>query len=264
MFRNGLSKHCIVAFVTALAASAALARADPQDDIKTAIQKLADAPNYSWTTTKTTHVGWFDSSETLEGKLQNDGLMCIQGIRRYAGFCIYIKGRKVAVKRPEGTWQTIVEATKDKDDDDNDGPNLGDFMVMALGSFPAPIKETQNSLKDLTNIQKTDDGYSADLTPDGAKRALNPVSHPSATKPDDNSVPLLVVTNAKVSLTFSIRDAMVTKIKRHETGSIIVNGINMGHIPNPGNMDDWTTTTFTNVGTTTIDVPADANAKLAS
>ena len=43
-------KRVVLGVVSVLALSAVSVHADPKDDIKTAVQKLADSPNYSWST----------------------------------------------------------------------------------------------------------------------------------------------------------------------------------------------------------------------
>ena len=112
MFSESVSRHWVVAVLAVLASSAALVHADPQDEIRATIQKIADAPNYSWSATWVGNSG----SDTLEGKLRKDGLIYLHGIRPSAELFVYIQGDKIAVKGPEGTWQTI-----DEDQDSRDG-----------------------------------------------------------------------------------------------------------------------------------------------
>lgn len=54
--------------------SAALVRADTKDEVQAAAAKLADSPNYSWTTNMES--GQFSSSSS--GKTQKDGLTSLR------------------------------------------------------------------------------------------------------------------------------------------------------------------------------------------
>jgi hypothetical protein len=241
-----------------MAARAALVSADPPDDIKAGLQKLADAQNYSWTTKIENANGGGFGSGTTDGKAQQDGLTYVHMNRRNTDFEIYIEGQKIAVKGQDGTWQSLDDAANA--DDGNGGPNPMRFMSIMLRNFKSPIQQAKDQADKLTNIQKTDNGYSADLSPDAAKAVLNPFAgRPATTNPDDNNnAPQIDVSDAKASVTFSIQDGAVTKIVMHVTGSISFNG------GDPRDVDRTTTTDFSNVGSTTIDVPDDAKAKLGA
>jgi hypothetical protein len=65
------------------------------------------------------------------------------------------------------------------------------------------------------------------------------------------------VKDAKASIKFTIKDGNLTKFEMHVTGTRSFNG-------NDNDVDQTTTTEIKDVGTTTIDVPADAKAKLGA
>jgi hypothetical protein len=251
-------RYCVLGVMAFMAARAALVSADPQDDIKAGLQKLADAPNYTWSTKSENAGGGGFGSGTTDGKVQKDGLTYVKMNRRNTDTEVYIKGDKIAVKNQDGTWQTLDEAISAADDG-NGGFNPMRMMGRMFQNYRTPVTLAQGQLDKLTNIQKTDDGYSGDLSPDAAKAVLNPFSgRPATTNPDDNNnAPQIDVSDAKASVTFSIQDGAVTKIVMHVTGTVSFNG-------NDRDVDRTSTTDFTNVGSTTIDVPDDAKAKLGA
>jgi hypothetical protein len=247
VFTKTVFRRCVIAVLIVLSARTALVSASSQDDIRAAIQKVADASNYSWTVVSVDRFRSVDS----DGKVQKDGLTYLHFDEGDGGIYAYIKGDRIAVKLPQGEWQTIDEAVKAEGA--NGQPSEMRSIADGLRSLPTPIAMAQKRYKDLTNIQKTDDGYSADLTPEEVREFF-----PASTTNPSDPHPWRIEVNAKISVAFSIQDGMVTKMKMQQTGSYTVDG------GDKRDVDSTTTVTFTNVGTTTIDVPAEAQAKLAS
>jgi hypothetical protein len=224
------------------------------DDVKSAVQKISDAGSYSWTTTTTTQGGGFNRGP-VEGKTQKDGLTWVSGSMRDNKFEFAIKGEKVAIKTEDGSWKSAAEASND---DQGGGFSPARFMAMFASNFRTPLQQVQGNLDKLQNVQKTDDGYSADLTPDAAKELLSFRRRPT-TNPDDNANgPQMDVSDAKGSVKFSIKDGTLTKMELHLTGAISFNG------GDPRDVDRTMTTEFKDVGSTTVDIPDEVKTKLGA
>jgi hypothetical protein len=259
-------KRVVLGVVSVLAFSAVSVHADPKDDIKTALQTLADSPNYSWTTTIQ---GGFGRGPQ-DGKTQKDGYTEINMQMRENTFDIILKGDKAAIKTDAG-WKSASELMAENGDDQGGPPPPERFAAMFAQNYKTPIAQAQESLDNLQNIQKTDDGYTADLTPDDAKKLLSfrprrpaappppPTTSPSPGGGDAPPPPPQIdITDPKGSLKVTIKDGNLTKVEFHLTGSISFNG------GDPRDVDRTVTTEFKDVGKTTIDVPDDAKAKLSS
>jgi hypothetical protein len=244
-------KRYLMSVISVLALSAVSVHADPKGDIQAAVQKLADTGNYSWTTTT---VGGFNRGP-VDGKTQKDGLTEISGSMRDNKYQMLIKGDKVLINMDGSGWKTPEEAAAN---DDQGGPSPSRFMAMFARVFRTPVEQAQDNLNTLQNIQKTDDGYTADLTPDAAKQLLSFRRRPTTSPDNNDNTPQIDVSDAKGSVKLSIQDGSVTKIEFHVTGSISFNG------GDPRDVDRTTTTEFKNVGSTTVDVPDDAKAKLGA
>ncbi len=247
-------KRSIFAFVSVLAISAVVALADSKDDIKAALQKVTDGSSYSWTT----NVQGGMMRGTTQGKQDKDGTIWLSMQFRDNTFDIIIKGDKIAVKTDDG-WKSSAELMEAAGDDAGGPPPPERFAAMIAQNFKAPVAQAMENVASLQNIQKTDDGFSADLSDDAAKKLLmfRPRRQAAATtNPDDNNAaPQIDVSDAKATMGLKIADGSVSQIQLHTTGTISFNG-------NDRDIDRTTTTDISNVGSTTIDIPAEAKAKL--
>ncbi len=239
----------LITTISFVAFSALIARADPKDDVQAAFQKLVDSPNYTWTTTL--EGGFRNMTQT--GKTQKDGLTWLSLQMPDNSYEILIKGDNAAVKTDDG-WKSKAELAAAAADQEGFSPER--FLTFMVQNYKTPTAQAQDLLPKLQNIQKTDDGYSADLTEDAAKDMLTFRPRRPTTNPDDNA-PQIQVTNPKGSIKFWIKDGDLTKIEFHVTGTVSFNG-------NDRDVDRTTTTEFKDVGSTTIAIPAAAKAKLGS
>jgi hypothetical protein len=244
-------QRVLISTLSLLAFSAAAVHADPKDDIQAAIQKLADGGNYSWT--RTVEGGFGRGPQ--DGKTK-DGLTWLSIQMRDNSYEVITKGDKAAVKTDDG-WKSKEELTAAASSDDAGGPPSPERMLLFIvQGLKTPAEMGKDLAGKLDNIQKTDDGFSADLTPDAAKEQLMFRPRRPTTTPDANA-PVVEVSNAKASIKISIKDGDVTKFEMHVTGTRSFNG-------NDRDVDQTITTEIKDVGTTTIDVPADAKAKLGA
>jgi hypothetical protein len=242
--RSILSLFCVVSL------SAVTAMADSKDDIKAALQKLSDSPNYSW---KTESQGGFMRG-TTDGKTEKDGFTYLSMQFRDNTLEMVIKGDKVAVKTDDG-WKSGQEIL-DANQDTGGGPPPPEVFAVRIGqNFRTPAAQAMENVDALQNIQKTDTGYTADFSDDAAKKLLMFRPRRAATTNPDDNAPQMDVSNAKASIQLTVKDGDITQIQIHSTGTISFNG-------NDRDVDRTTTTDISAVGSTTVTVPDDAKPKL--
>jgi hypothetical protein len=251
-------KQVALGVVSILAFSVVSVHADPKDDVKTALQTLDNSPSYSWTTTVQ---GGFRGGPQ-EGKTQKDGYTSITMQMRDNTFDIILKGDKAAIKTDSG-WKSADELMAENADDAGGPPPPERIAAMMARNFKTPVEQAQDNIDNFQNFQKTDDGYTADLTADAAKKMMTfrprrPAPTTSADGGNAPPPPQIEVTDPKGSVKLTLKDGNLTQMQFHLTGSVSFNG------GDPRDVDRTTTTVIKDVGSTTVDVPDDAKAKLGS
>ncbi len=231
--------------------------ADPKDDISAAAKALADSPSYSWTTTTANAGGGrgFGGGGPVNGKTEKDGYTTYNIPGRQAAYDVVAKGSKSVIKTPEGTWTTAEDMEKAAD------PNAGGFSpaMMIPGrvrAFKSPADQITDLAGKLENIKKTDTGYTADLSEAAAKDALTFRRPGPAPAAGADAPPAPEIKDPKGTVTITISNGAITKLEQHLTGSMSFNGNDIAR-------DTTTTTEIKDVGSTKVDVPDAAKAKLA-
>jgi hypothetical protein len=225
-----------------VAGAAVVAHADPKDDVTGAITKLGAAPNYTYTVTRT--LGQNQIVTTV--KTEKDGYT--YSSTDFNGNTIesYAKGDVSVMKGQDGTWMTPAEMAAA-----NGGGGGGRGRGRGGFGGPAPAVQLQGWSDKLQNVAKGDDAYTADLDDDSAK-ALAVAS--GRGRRGGGTPP--VIKDAKASLKFWISaDGNLTKYETHVTGTRTVNDEDQP-------IDVTSDVEIKDVGATTVDVPADAKAKL--
>ena len=227
----------------ALVASSLCAADDAKSDIKAAARKLADKPNYSWTSTPKFEggQGGFRPGPT-EGKLEKDGWVHTSATFNDATIETVLKGDKGAVKR-EDEWKTVEELEAD-----DQGP--GAFMARRIKTFKAPAAQAEDIADKVMELKKGDGGmYSGDLTEEGAKT----LSSFGGRRPGGGGGPQ----NAKGSAKFWVKDGMLAKyeynlqstMKRPDSDEEI-------------KVNRTTTVEIKEIGSTKVTVPTEVKKKL--
>src|SRR5580658_8142417 len=116
-------KSFMICSATLLAAASLMA--GDKEDVTSAVQKLAGADNYSWTTTM---VSPQFSPGPSHGKTQKDGLVWQDFTVQDNTVEAYAKDGKGAIKTDDG-WQSLDDATKD---DGGGGFNFTRFLAMRM------------------------------------------------------------------------------------------------------------------------------------
>jgi len=227
-------KHLVLSAL-ALAAPAMVAVADAKDDVSAAAKKLADTGSYAW---HTAVEGGFSS--TTDGQTQKDGTSALKLTFGDNTREVLIKGDKAAVKTDDG-WKSSAELA------DAQGPER--FMARMATTFRAPAAQATEAVDKVKELKKDGDAYSADLTEEGAKDLLSFAGR----RGGNNQGPQIY--NAKGNIKFWVKDGALAKFQYTVEGKMTFNGEDR-------DVNRTTTTEIKDVGSTKVEIPADAKAKL--
>ncbi|HTV39597.1 MAG TPA: hypothetical protein VMF08_03405 [Candidatus Sulfotelmatobacter sp.] len=231
-------KKILFSTMAMMAGSLLAAYADPQGDVTSAAQKLAAGSNYTWRATVVVPADSRFKPGPTDGKL--DGSMTyVKMTMRDNHTEIIMDGPNTVVTDPDdGSW------TKLSDLDDSQMP--GRFMKMMVQNFKAPAAQAIDLAGEAQSLQQTGNSYTGPLTDDAAKNLLM-----FRRGPGNNAS----VSNPSGTVTFWVDGGQLTKFEYHVKGTITFNG-------NDRPQDRDTTVVISDVGTTKIDVPADAKKLL--
>ncbi len=235
-------------FTVIFCATASLALADAKDDVNAAVQKLADASSYSWSSTIE---GGFGAGTTT-GKFQKDVGAAISIPMRDTSYDIVVNGDKGAVKTDDG-WKSAAELAADNGGGGGGGGgfNLQRFLARIVQNYRTPVQMMQDILAKSPDFTKADDAYTADLSADQAKDLFTF----GRRRGNNANTPAPEVTNPKATVKLWITDGAVSKSQIHLTGTMSFNG-------NDTDVDRTTTVEFKDVGSTTVDIPAEAKTAM--
>lgn len=230
--------------------------ASPADQVKAAAKKLAEAPNYSWTTTTTVPEGSRWRPGPTSGKTNKDGyswLSTTMGDRTSESI---IKGTKSVTKGDSG-WQTAEERRAARDAAGGGGGQgggqgrggRGGFGGRNLENFKTPAQQAEELAGQVKELKKDGDVLSGDLTDEAVKGLLTM----GGRRRDGSEGPS--PTDAKGSVKFWLKDGVVAKMETHVSGKLSFNGNEM-------TIDRTSTTEVKDIGSTTLEIPEDAKSKL--
>jgi hypothetical protein len=228
-----------------------LLAAAPKDDVATAVKKIADAANYTWTTTMQMPGSPFTPGPT-GGKAEKGGATVITRTFGDNTMQTVIKGEKTVMQNRDGVWVTREEMMQQMGGGGGGGGGRGMGMFGGAGILPA--QEAGNLLAKLKELKVVDGVISGDLAVEDVTPLLSfggrggqggqPATPPPAPK------------NAMGSVKFWLKDGALAKYEVH------VKGTTTGRDGQEREVDRTTTTEFKDVGTTKVEIPEEAKKKL--
>lgn len=237
----------LVCTFAVLAVSAVGARGDDKADLAAAVNKLADAPSYAWTTTTNSQFVRGPS----DGKTEKGGYTSVTLAAQDVSYPAIMQGDKAVIKTESG-WQTPAEITAGGEG----GFNPMAFVAGSLIGFKAPAEQLKGWADKLENVKKEGDVYTATLSTDAAREVLTfRGGRGGRGGGAGGAAPQMTVNNPKGALKIWVANGAVSKMELHSTGSISVGG-------NDRDVDRTTTTEIKEVGTAKVTVPDDARKKL--
>jgi hypothetical protein len=245
-------RRILLSTVAVVTGTALVAFGAAKDEVTDAAKKLSDAQNYSWKSNTEMQGGAGGSGNRFggptEGVTEKGGFTVLKMTRGDNEIMVVRTGEKGAVKTQDG-WQSFEELQADQG-----GQGRGRFMGRMLRNFKAPADEAADLASKSKEITKADDAYQADLTEEGAKELLSFRGGRGGNNQGQGQGPQ--VSNPKGNVKFWTKDGQLSKYQYHLTGSMSFNG-------NDFDIDRTTTVEIKDVGSTKVEVPADAKGKVS-
>jgi hypothetical protein len=226
-----MKKNLLSVTLMLLAGSLAAADSTPKDDVAAAAKKLGAQANYSWKQTVVVPEDAPFKPGPSEGKTEKGGVTYFTFSFGDDSTKIYLKGTNSAISNPDGGWQSAAEMENDE------GP--GRFIGFLVRAFKAPAAQAEELAGTAKELTLDGDVISGDMSDDGAKSQFR----------------FGKVTDPKGSVKFWIKDGQISKYEFKISGKADFNG-------NEIDVDRDTTIEISGVGTTKIEVPAEAQKKL--
>jgi hypothetical protein len=222
-----------------MAGSLIFAQAAAKDDLEKAIKQLADAGGYSWKTTSES--AQFNPGPTL-GKMNKEGVTLLSRSFGDNTYQTVHQGDKAAMETQDG-WRSLAELEADQ------GDNRGRFMARMLRNFEPPAAEAAGLLKAAADVKLSEGTFAGALAEEKVKELISFRRRGSAAGEGP------AVSGAEGSVKFWIENGMLKKYQYAVKGT--VNWDNQDR-----DVDRTTTVEISDVGSTQVEVPEAAKAKL--
>ena len=242
-----------------LAFAVAVAQAAPKEEVSEAVKKLTEKGNYSWKQTTENAGGGggggggrgFGGGGPTEGKTA-DGLTYLSIERRdNAKTEVVLKGDKGAVKSQDN-WQSLAElAEAAQGGGGGQGGGLGRFMANQYRNYKAPAALAQELVGHVKEIKKEGDAYTGELSEEGVKALM---AFGGRRGGDQAQGP--AVSGGKGTAKFWVKDGALAKYEYNVQGKVTFGD-------NEREVNRTTTVEIKDVGSTKVEVPAEAKAKLS-
>jgi hypothetical protein len=233
-------KSKIAATLMGMLASGAVWAADSAltNQISDAIAKLKTAANYSWTATTVTPPDAPFTPPPVKGQMESAGFARFSSQFGDNTLEVVLKGDKAAVKGDDG-WKLAVAG----------GGFSPDMFALNLARNGTPGDEVGMIIKGVGELKALDGGaLGGDLSADSATDLLSFGPHRNGAKPNpDFPGPKGAKGWAKVW----VKDGALVKYQTHLTGTITFDN-------NDAVLDFTRTTEIQDVGTTKMEIPAEA------
>jgi hypothetical protein len=216
--------------------------ADAKDDVKDAAKKLAEAQNYSWTSTLKNEGGGGGGrfGGPTEGQAEKGGFVVLKMTRGENTIEAVLKPdtetNKGAIKTEDG-WMSLTEAA--------DGEGMPRFLARQMQTYKAPAAQAEELAGKVKDLKKDGDAYAGDLTEEAVKEMLTFRRGADAPAPK----------NAKGNIKFWVKDGALSKYEFNVQGTVTFRD-------QERDVNRTTTVEIKDVGTTKITVPEDGKAKV--
>jgi hypothetical protein len=225
----------LLAFLLAVPAFAA----EPKAELKDAIQKLREQPNYSWTIKQKTEGSESASRRdgSMEGKAEKSGLVLVKAASGDNAYEVAFKGEKVVVNYNED-WIEPSELPVDS----------GRIEERLKALKITPVDQASSFATNTTDLKKDASGeYSATMPAEEALAAFKKLGRRAAD-----------ATEAKGTLKFWIKDGRLDKYEFKVQGKFTV-----GADKKEVDLTRTTTVEIKDVGSTKISLPEGARNRLS-
>jgi hypothetical protein len=228
-----------------LATASLLPAADAKEELLKAAKALSDKPNYTWRTTVVVPEDAQFKPGPTDGKIEKGGAMVVSTTGFQGNIQQTVKqGEKIALTNRDGGWDSIADVEANTE-------GFGRFRANMARNLMAPADDVADMVKDIKELKKEGDLYSGDFTGEGAKSMMSFGGRRRGG--GDQGGPN--VPSAKASAKFWVKDGVLAKMEVKVDGSIEFNGNEMEIVRT-------STTEIKDVGSTKVEIPEGAKAKL--
>jgi hypothetical protein len=234
-----MKKHLSGIVIAALTSSILPCFAGPEEEVTAAIKKLSESANYTWKST------WENSQfrpDPSIGKIDKAGTAVLTSSFGDNKFTSVFQGEKAAM-HGQGGWRSLAEL-----EGETEGP--GRFSAMMLRNFTSAAEDAKDLVKGTSDLTVKDGVIAGGLTEDGAKRMLWFRRRGSGEQGGGPEI-----SNASGSVKFWLADGALKKYSYTVQGTMSWNG-------NDRDMDRTITVEISDVGSTKVEIPEEAKAKL--
>ena len=248
-------KTTLLFSVTALMALPLWA-ADLADEVKAAAKKLADKPNYSWTAkAESAQQGQGRRGfSPPSGKTEKNGLTVLTYTIGERTIEAVRKGDKVAVKSGDA-WKTGEELASDSGDG---APNPQRFMARGVQQAKLPATDAEELAGRVKDLKKDGDAYTGVLTAEAIKQMFSfGGRRPGGDGGGAGAGP--DTSGLKGTAKFWVKDGVLSKYETRVEGKM-----SFGRDGQERDINRATVTEIQEVGSTKIEVPAEAKKKLGA
>jgi hypothetical protein len=220
--------------------------------VKAAIAKLRDQPNYTWTT-KMDMSGMRFGNRPLTGKTQKGGFTVVSQETSNSVVQAIFKGTNVCLK-VEDEWQLTTEMEPPAA---GGGFNRGAFMGRMLSRTRLAADEATNLLARVNDLKAEDGGlYTGNLTEEGAKALLTFGGRGGRRGGQGSQNGPPPPKDAKGTVKFWTKDGVLTKFESVLTATMNIRGEDR-------ETKRTMSTEIKDIGSTQLDVPPEAKKKLS-
>ncbi|MEO6183536.1 MAG: hypothetical protein ABIP71_10665 [Verrucomicrobiota bacterium] len=233
-----ISKIIMLGLVGMMASLGSAAESSSKEKITKALKELGDK-NYSWITSTKEADGSAGRLGAIEGKTEK-GTTFLSFSPGGIPVEVCMKGDKGAAKALEG-WQTFDEIAQTG--------GTAAAIVRFLRSYQAPVAESATLAGNAKELKEVDGALSGELKEEAVKEMLLF----GARRREGQEAPK--ITDPKGSVKFWIKEGALTKYEMKVQGKIAAGEREM-------DIDRTTTVEMKDVGSTKLEVPAEAKEKL--
>lgn len=235
-----MKQALIIGLIGLLAHTLSAADSSPRDKLLNATKQLGDKPNYSWTATTKEGDGSPGRVGPIAGKAEKGGLTYLSFEIGAVPVEVYMNGQKGAAKALEG-WQTFDEIAQTS--------GTAAAVVRYLRVYKAPGVESAALSEKVKDVKEAEGVISGDLKDEAVKELLER----GARRREGQEPPKIA--DPKGSLKCWIQNGALAKYEVNIQGRVTAGDREF-------DVNRTTTIEIKDVGSTKLEVPAEAKAKM--
>lgn len=223
---------------------------EPKDNLSGAVKKLAEAANYSWTSTSES-TGGRGGPSAISGKTEKDGFTLISSENQDGDKTeAVLKGGKGVVK-VEGEWKTEADLRAAAGGGGGGGGGRGGFGARRLLTARTPAAELANLVAKAKEIKADGDALVGELTEEGAKELSTFGRGGRRPGADAGGTPPPAPKNAKASFKAWVKEGALTKYEVQSSATVTMR-------EEERDISRKTTVEIKDLGSTKVEVTEDA------